>query len=40
LLQGSAILPSPTSSSTHEDVIEFDETPAGVSEENMKLKKP
>jgi DNA-directed RNA polymerase, alpha subunit/40 kD subunit len=23
----------------NEDVIEFDETPAGVSEENMKLKK-
>src|SRR3981081_343862 len=41
LLQGSAILRHHLDVfvNFNEDVIEFDETPAGVSEENMKLKK-
>src|SRR6201988_844190 len=41
LLQGSAILSRHLDVfvNFNEDVIEFDETPAGVSEENMKLKK-
>ncbi len=41
LLQASAILRHHLDVfvNFNEDVIEFDETPAGVSEENMKLKK-
>jgi DNA-directed RNA polymerase subunit alpha len=41
LLQGSAILRHHLDVfvNYNEDVIEFDETPAGVSEENLKLKK-